>query len=253
MKILKNWDDITPSKILVVLLVTLCIVSFLTSCVVYEGSYTNTSYYEEEEARDLDYLKIHYAPIAGLYYYNNSPYWGYYSGYYYYYGYRHIYPWWYYYNYTPSYYYSVTTHVHCHIGNNGYVYRPRGNWRHDNKKYLKYNRENIQTTGINVKNNSNVPTKWRNNSVKVNNRSNVKVNTKPNTKPNNTIKINTNKTNKTNTNKVNINRNNTKTNVNKTNTKINVKKNNNRSNIKKTNINRQNKSNTRNNSNRRPK
>jgi len=180
---------------------------------------------------DLSYWRTNYAPTVGLYYYNSLPYWGYYSGYYYYYGYRHIYPWWYYYNYLPSYYYNVNTHVYCHVGTRGYVYKPRGNWRHNNKKHLTYHHDKVHTTGLNIKDKSNVPTKWRNTKVKVNSNNTTIV------KPNNSIKINTTKSN---TIKTNINK---KTNTNKSNIRTNNKsniKNNNRPNIK---IN--NKSNTR--------
>ena len=75
MKILKDWDEITPAKIVIVLLIAASMISLLSGCVVYEGTYTSTSYYEEDGG-ELEYFKIHYAPIAGLYYYNNSPYCG---------------------------------------------------------------------------------------------------------------------------------------------------------------------------------
>jgi hypothetical protein len=238
--------------------VIVLIMLFLTSCYVYEGTYhsnqTNVHSCElmdrgeaclsdhsccKDNTYEVSYWKINYVPTIELYYHNELPYWGYYSGYYYYYGYRHIYPWWYYYNYRPAYYYNVTTHVHCHVGNSGYVYRPRGNWRHNNKKHLNYKHNNIKNTGINVKDRVNTPTKWRNvNKVNIKtntinrgntkhlntksniNRTNIKTNTKINNKSN--IKINTNKNNKSNinknrgnTNKINIKRNNIKTNTNK--------------------------------------
>ena len=132
--------------------------------------------------------------------------------------------------------------MHCHIGNSGYVYRPRGNWRHNNRTNLTYHHDKVHTTGVNVKNKSNVPTKFRNTKVNVtrNNKTNVKTNTNY-TRPN--LKINKIKINNSNTIKINTNKSNIKTNINR----------NNRSNTNKININRQNKSNTRTNSNRRPK
>ena len=132
--------------------------------------------------------------------------------------------------------------MHCHIGNSGYVYRPRGNWRHNNRTNLTYHHDKVHTTGVNVKNKSNVPTKFRNTKVNVtrNNKTNVKTNiNKTNVKPVLYIPVSTN-------------RNNVKTNTNKSNVKTNINRNN-RSNTNKININRQNKSNTRTNSNRRPK
>ncbi len=250
-----SWDEITPFRILLVILGIALIISLLPSCMVYEGSYTTKSNTHSCELMDRGqaclsdhscckdnsdevlYWRTNYASTAGLYYYNDIPYWGYYSGYYYYYGYRHIYPWWYYYNFTPPYYYGISTHVHCHIGNSGYVYRPRGNWRHNNKTNLIYHHDKVHTTGVNVKNKANVPTKFRNSKVKV---TNIKTNTNY-TRPN--VKSNKTKINNSNTIKINTNKSNTKTNINR----------NNRSNTNKININKQNKSNTRTNSNRRPK
>ena len=137
--------------------------------------------------------------------------------------------------YIPSYHYSVTTHVHCHVGNNGYVYKPRGNWRHNNKKHLNYHHDKVHNTGVNIKDKSNVPTRWRNI-----NKSNIKTNKsiKNNNFYNQSVvptKVNTNKNNKTKTNRTNI-----KTNTNRSNTKINI----NRSNTKPNRNNRSNKINT---------
>ena len=238
--------------------ILLILTLFLSSCYIYEGTTTQTNTHScelmdrgqaclsdhsccKDDSEEVSYWRTNYS-TAGLYYYNDIPYWGYYSGYYYYYGYRHTYPWWYYYNFTPPYYYGITTHVHCHIGNSGYVYRPRGNWRHNNRTNLTYHHDKVHTTGVNVKNKSNVPTKFRNTKVNVtrNNKTNVKTNiNKTNVKPVLYIPVSTN-------------RNNVKTNTNKSNVKTNINRNN-RSNTNKININRQNKSNTRTNSNRRPK
>ena len=224
----------------------------LSSCYVYEGTRTQAQTTHscelmergqsclsdhsccKDPSDEISYWRINYVPEAGLYYYNNLPYWGYYSGYYYYYGYRHIYPWWYYYNYIPRKYYSVTTHVHCHVGTNGYVYKPRGNWRHNNKTHLTYHHNKVHTTGINVKNKSNTPSKWRNTNTKI-----KKSNSKNNNFFNQYViptKGNTIKNNKTNTNRTNIktntNRSNTKININKSNTKPNRSNRSNKSNVK---------------------
>ena len=217
---MKDWNEITPIRVLLVMLLIALMIALLPGCssTYYVSDYNKHNTCELMERGDaclsdhscckedntLSYWKINYVPTIGLYYYNDLPYWGYYGGYYYYYGYRHIYPWWFYYNHTPSYHYSVTTHVHCHIGNNGYVYRPRGNWRHNNKKYLKYHHNTVHTTGINVKDNSNTPIKWRNVD-----KTTIKGTSKTNTQIKNT------KPNKININKSNINRSNIKTNTNK--------------------------------------
>ena len=243
---MKDWNEITIMRILLVILGIICIVSLLPGCI--STTYVTEEYKHtcelmergqaclsdhsccEDDSDEVAYWRTNYTTTEGLYYYNNLPYWGYYSGYYYYYGYRHIYPWWYYYNYTPSYHYSVTTHVHCHIGNNGYVYRPRGNWRHNNKTHLTYHHDNINTTGIKVKNKSNVPLKWRNNNVKI--KTNTKIITTPNR--NTKVKTNINNTRPNNNTKIKTNRsNNTKTN--RTNTKVNTNKSYNKNNTNKTN------------------
>ena len=227
----------------------------LSGCYVYSGTYSQTPTTThscelmdrgqsclsdhsccKDDSDDITYWRTNYASTVGLYYYNDIPYWGYYSGHYYYYGYRHMYPWWYYYNSTPPYYYGATTHVHCHIGNSGYVYRPRGNWRHNNKINLTYHHDKVHNTGTKVKNNSNRPVKWRNTKVKTirNNKTKVKTNTIY-TRPNVNIKSNNNKTNiKNNTNKSNI-RTNSRSNI-----KINNNKSNNRTNNRSTKSNKRN-------------
>ncbi len=214
-----------------ILLLTLTLL--FSSCYIYEGTYSQaqtTKHSCELMERgqsclsdhsccktedEISYWRINYVPTISLYYYDNLPYWGYYSGYYYYYGYRHVYPWWYYYNSTPPYYYGVTTHVYCHVSNSGYVYRPRGNWRHKNKTNLRYHHDKVHNTGIKVKNNSNRPVKWRTTKVNVTRTTNTRVKTNRNyTRPNINIKSNTNK-----------NRSNIRTN-NRSNTKININKSN---------------------------
>ena len=232
------------------LIMGIILMIFLSGCYVYEGTYTQAQTTKhtcelmergqaclsdhsccKDPSNEISYWRTNYVPTIGLYYYNDLPYWGYYSGYYYYYGYRHIYPWWYYYNYIPSYYYSIGTHVHCHVGNNGYIYRPRGNWRHNNKTHLTYHHDKIQNTGIKVKNNSNVPPNWKNN-TKTHIKTNTRINTGVKTNKSNTInKVNINKSNtKTNINRPNTNRNNTKININRNNSNRSNKGNTNRSN-----------------------
>ena len=249
---MKDWNEITPFRILIVVLVITLLIAFLPSCTIYESTTTTPKHSCElmdrgqaclsdhscckDDSYEVSYWRTNYATTVGLYYYNDIPYWGYYSGHYYYYGSRHIYPWWYYYNSIPPYYYGATTHVHCHIGNSGYVYRPRGNWRHNNKTHLTYHHDKVHTTGINVKGYSNVPTKWKNN-VKTNIRTNTnKVNTnRTNTKvtvipiKNTKVKTNTNYTRPKNNTKVKTNRTNIKVNTNKSNTN---RSNKNRSNTK---------------------
>jgi hypothetical protein len=194
------------------------LMSLLSGCyITSDGSfysdpnYQTTGYYQPNT---LTYYHTHYVPTMGIYYWNNSIYWGYADGWYYYYGYAHMYPWWYYYHYQPAFHYHVNTHVYCHLGHRKYVTRPNGYKRMNNKKDRNYNVEVVNVKGINVKNNSNVPTKFRNNTnIKINtntqpNRNNIKTNRNNNiinTKPNTNINKNNNKSNR---NKSNINRSN---------------------------------------------
>ena len=224
---MKDYKKITLIGWLTVLAVVF-VMSLFSSCMVYEYTPNSTKHSCElmdrgqsclsdhscckEETNDITYWKTNYSSTVGLYYYNNNPYWGYSTGYYYYYGSRHVYPWWYYYNSIPPYYYGASTHVYCHLGNSGYVYRPRGNWRHNNKTNLTYNHNKVHTTGVRVKNKSNVPNKFRNTT-----RNNTSVIVTPNR--NTKVKTNTN-----------YFFNNVKTNTNRSNTKTNIKTNNNRSN-----------------------
>tara|TARA_R100000664_G_C2743953_1_gene132065 strand:+ start:667 stop:1356 length:690 start_codon:yes stop_codon:yes gene_type:complete len=208
------------------------ITTLLTGCYLYEGAatsyYQSTDYYEYD---DLTYYHTHYVPTIGLYYWNDSPYWGYYDGWYYYYGYQHMYPWWYYYHYMPAYHYSITTHVHCHIGHRKYVTRPRGNRRMDNVKNRTYNVSVVNTSGINVQNNSNVPIKFQNKPKRNNNTNKIKYNIN---KQNYNRTFNNNQSNNTKPNKINIinrsNNSNNKVNINKTNTNRNNSNRSNKSN-----------------------
>jgi len=217
------------------LIMGIILMSLLSGCYIYEGTtytdpnYQNTGYYQPNT---LTYYQNNYAPTIDLYYWNNLPYWGYYDGWYYYYGYRHSYPWWYYYQYSPSYYYSVQTHVYCYLGPKNYVVRPKSHRRHDNHKHRTYNVEHVNTTGSIVRNNSNAPIKYQNNSRT----NNINTNTKPN-RTNNTNIYNR-------SNEIYLNRNNNKTNINRSN-RSNNKVNINRTNTNRNNSNRSNKSNTR--------
>lgn len=216
------------------LIMGIILMSLLSGCYIYEGTtYTdpnyNTGYYQPNT---LTYYQNNYVPTIDLYYWNNLPYWGYYDGWYYYYGYRHSYPWWYYYQYSPAYYYSVQTHVYCYLGHKNYVVRPKSNRRHDNEQYRTYDVEHVNTTGAVVKNNSNAPIKYQNNSRT----NNINTNTKLN-RTNNTNIYNR-------SNEIYLNQNNNKTNINRSNNSNN-KVNTNRTKTNRTNSNRSNKSNTR--------
>ena len=119
---MKNWNDITPLRVLIVLAIIAILLTLLPGCTIAQPLTTTTHNCElmdrgqaclsdhsccKDDSDEVSYWRINYASTAGLYYYNDIPYWGYYSGYYYYYGYRHVYPWWYYYNFTPPYYYGT--------------------------------------------------------------------------------------------------------------------------------------------------
>jgi hypothetical protein len=167
---MKDWNDITPARILIVLFITACIIALFNGCTVYESTYSSTPKHScelmdrgqaclsdhsccKDRSDEVSYWRIHYVPTITLYYYNDLPYWGYYGGYYYYYGYRHIYPWWYYYNFIPSYHYSITTHVHCNVGNRTNKSNTKINInKSNNNRSVKPNRNNT-----NKKSNSRKP------------------------------------------------------------------------------------------------
>ena len=161
-----NNNDITPTRIFIVLLITVLIICLMPACT---GVYylTDAEYSEARESHTT------------VTYYDNSIYWGWNSGYYYYYGTPHYYPWYYYYNSCPPSHYVHTTHV--------VITRPV------NKPTHRPNRPN--TNRPNVRTNSNTK-------VIVTPNRNTKVKTNTNyTHPNNTkVKTNTRvKTNRTNT------------------------------------------------------
>ena len=221
---MKDCNEITPLRVLLVILGITLIIALLPSCTVYELTPTKTTHNCELMERGQSCLSDHRCcetqeHSTQVYYHNELPYWGFYSGYYYYYGVPHYYPWWYYYSLRPHYSYGVHTHIHIQCDKGNYIYTPRGS-RFNNSKGGTY-----RPTNVIVK--PNKPT----------HRSNIKVNTNKN----NTIIIKPNK-NRTNTHiKTNHNRSNTKTNINKSNTKTNI----NKSNTNRTNKNRSTKSNTR--------
>ena len=167
---MKDWNEITPTRILIVIFVLALIITLLTGCY-------GTHYVAEYDDRHA----------VQVYYHNELPYWGYYSGHYYYYGIPHYYPWWYYYTLMPNYTYDIHTHVHIHLDRGKIVKGPRGpKFDNSSGKTYKPNRHitvkpNINTGRTIIKTNTNrtnikVNTNKTNIKVKTNNRSNVKTN-----------------------------------------------------------------------------
>ena len=117
---MKNWEDITPGRILIVLVIAALIMALFSGCY---GTYYLT------DAEYSDVRESH----AAVTYYDNQIYWGWNSGYYYYYGMPHYYPWYYYYNACPPSHYHTSSHIM--IKNT--VNKPRHNW---NKPTYKPNR-----------------------------------------------------------------------------------------------------------------
>ena len=145
---MKDWTEITPLRILMVILAIALIMSLLPSCM---GTY----YISDAEYSDL---REEHAAVT---YYDNQIYWGWNSGYYYYYGMPHYYPWYYYYNTCPPSHYTHTTHV--------VITRPVNKPTH---------RPHRPNRNITVKPNRNIKT---NTTIKVKtNRTNNKVTVKPN-------------------------------------------------------------------------
>jgi hypothetical protein len=208
--------------------VIISIMLFLTSCFVYEETYTTTTRKHACELMERGDMCLsdhrccktqEHSTI--VYYHNELPYWGFYSGYYYYYGVPHYYPWWYYYTIIPHYNYGIHTHVHIYCDNGYYVDKPRGT-RFNNSKGRTYRPNKTVTVKSNRGNNRTI---IKTNTNRTNtNRTNVKVNTNRNRT---NVKTNTNRTNV----KVNTNRNRTNVKINRTNSnKSNNKTYNNRSN-----------------------
>ena len=128
---MKDWNEITPLRIILVILGITLLIALLPSCTVYELTPTKTQHNCELMQRGQSCLSDHRCcetqeHPTEVYYYNELPYWGLYSGYYYYYGIPHYYPWWYYYSLRPHYSYNVNTHVYIHCDNGHYVSTPRG-------------------------------------------------------------------------------------------------------------------------------
>jgi len=178
---MKDWDEITPTRILIVLLVIALTITLFSGC----GGTHYVAQYDDRHPVDV-------------FYHNELPYWGFYGGHYYYYGTPHYYPWWYYYTLMPNYTYNIHTHVHIHLGHSKIVKGPRGpKFNNSSGRTYTPNRHvtikpNINTGRTIIKTNTNNTNRTN---VKTNtNRTNVKV------KTNNRSNV---KTNRTNTNKVN--------------------------------------------------
>jgi len=207
--------------------VIVLIMLLLSSCYVYDSTYTTQQHNCELMARGDMCLSDHRCcnkqeHSTQIYYYNNLPYWGFYNDYYYYYGVAHMYPWWYYYTIRPHYTYNVSTHVYVTCNTGYYIGKPRGpkfsnnrggTFKPINTKVVKNNRNN--------KANVNSPNTKQFNSDQYFNRTKTNVNNNRNNtkvKTNNT-KVRTNKTN------VKTNRTNIKTNTHKkSNNRVNTNK-----------------------------
>ena len=213
-----DWNDITLTKILIVLGIVALIISLFTGCTVYERTSTITKHTCELMERGQSCLSDHRCcetqeHTQEVYYHNELPYWGFYSGYYYYYGVPHYYPWWYYYSLRPHYSYSVHTHVHVHCDNGHYVSTPRGpkfnngkdrTYKPNKTIIVKPNRGNNRTIIKTNTNKTNIKTNTNRTNIKVNtNKSNVtnkntnKNKVKVNTKRSNTHKIKSNRSSNT--------------------------------------------------------
>jgi len=195
--------------------VIVLIMLLLTSCYVYESTYSPQQHNCELMARGDVCLSDHRCcnkqeHATEIYYYNNLPYWGFYNDYYYYYGVAHMYPWWYYYTIRPHYTYNVSTHVSVTCNTGYYIGKPRGpkfsnnrggSFRPTNTKVVKTKRNNIRTNT----NRTNIRTNTNKSNIKINrtntNKSNVKIN-RTNINKNN-VKINRSNKNRTNTNRNN--------------------------------------------------
>lgn len=170
---MKDWTEITPLRILMVILAIALMISLLPSCM---GTYYLT------DAEYSDVRESH----AAVTYYDNQIYWGWNSGYYYYYGIPHYYPWYYYYNACPPSHYHTSSHV--------VITRPV------NRPHTIIHRPNRPNRNITVKPNRNIKT---NTTIKVKTNRNVKVktnrtNNKVTVKPNRNRTNNKNRSNNTN-------------------------------------------------------
>lgn len=204
--------------------VIVLIMLLLSSCYVYDSTYTTQQHNCELMARGDVCLSDHrccnkQAHSTQIYYHNDLPYWGFYNDYYYYYGVAHMYPWWYYYTIRPHYIYSVNTHVYITCNTGYYIGKPRGpkfsnnrggNFKPPNTIVVKPNRSSNRPIKINTNRTNTKVTNTPNNNTKV--KTNINY-TRPNNNTNKSnIRVNTNK--KSNV-KVKTNRKNTKTNTRK--------------------------------------
>ena len=163
----KDWNEITPLRILILIAALAILLTLLPGCY---GTY----YITDAEYSDL---REEHASVT---YYDNQIYWGWHSGYYYYYGMPHYYPWYYYYNACPPSHYTHTTHIIITKPVNKPTHRP--NW---NKPTHRPNRN------ITVK-----PNRNKTNVIVKPNRNKTNVIVKPNkNKTNRTVKPNKNRTN----------------------------------------------------------
>ena len=134
---MKNWDEITVSRVIIVIAILALVISLFTGCV---GTYYLT------DAEYSDVRESH----ASVTYYDNQIYWGWNSGYYYYYGIPHYYPWYYYYNACPPSHYTHTTHIVINKPVNRPTHRPI---RPNRNITVKPNRNIKTNTTIKVKTN----------------------------------------------------------------------------------------------------
>ena len=195
-------------------LIIIISLAMLSSCTIYEGTYSSQSHNCELMERGQYCLSDHSCcesrdHSTEIYYHNDLPYWGFYNNFYYYYGVPHLYPWWYWYTILPPYTYSSHTHVSIQLNNSRIVRNPRGSKFNNGKGRTYTPRPSINKAKSTNRNN-----------VKINtNRNNVKINTNRNN-----VKVNTNRNNV----KVNTNRNNIKVKTNRNNIKVNTNKRSNR-------------------------
>ena len=149
---MKDWNEITVSRIIIVIALLALVISLFTGCV---GAYYLT------DAEYSDTRETH----ASITYYNNQIYWGWDGGYYYYYGKPHWYPWYYYYNTCPPSHHNITTHV--------VVTKPVKRPTHRPNRPIYKPRPNNNKGNVTIKTNTNVKTNVnRNNNVKINVNSN---------------------------------------------------------------------------------
>lgn len=216
---MKDWNEITPLKVLIVLALIAILLTLLPGCTIAQ-TLTTTTHNCELMDRGQACLSDHRCcetqeHSTEVYYYNDLPYWGLYSGYYYYYGIPHYYPWWYYYSLRPHYTYSINTHVHIHCDNGYYVSKPRGpkfnngkdrTYKPNRTIIVKPNRKNNNTIIKTNTNRTNIKVKTNKNNIT--NHPIITPPTKNNTKTNNRTKIKRSNTNinKSNTNRSNKNR-----------------------------------------------